>query len=292
LRAFEAAARHLHFSAAAEELGLTPTAISHQVKQLEEFLGRQLFHRFPRPMRLTAHGEMLFPVIRDGLDRFMETIRGIAGAAAGTLSVSCAHSFAMRWLMPRLARLREETGLDIAIEADDRMVDLHARTVDFAIRYVAAPPLGLAALPLFGDRFVPFAAPALIARHGAPASVRDVVALPLVQWRWKVRRTNAPSWERWLAEAAASDPDCASLKLPPPVVRLSEEAHAIEAAISGQGVALASDVEVSLDLAAGRLVALSAVGIPGLNFYAVHLLGSSRAPDIARFVDWARREAN
>lgn len=290
LRAFEAAARHSHFTKAAQELALTPTAISHQVRLLEDMLGCRLFRRFPRPMRLTQEGEALFPVLRDGLDSFAEAIDAIRTSAPGHLTVSCNHSFAMRWLMPRLCALNEATGIELAIEADDRMVDLHAGSVDFAIRYVAAAAREAAAHEMFRDTFAPFCAPSLLSRYGVPDGAADLLRLPLVSWRWKTKRIDAPSWERWLAQVAAGDAALDGLKLPSPAIRLSEEAHAIEAAINGQGVALISEIEVSLDVAAGRLVRVSPVAIPDLTFFAVHLRSSGRAAEIRRFVEWARAQ--
>jgi len=227
-------------------------------------------------------------MLRDGLDRFAAAIDGIRAPFAGHLTVSCNHSFAMRWLMPRLSALRETTVIDQAIKADDRMVDLHAGTVDFAIRYVAAPAREIVAREMIRNTFAPFCAPSLLARHGPPQRPADVLHLPLVFWRWKTERRDAPSWERWLAAASASDSGCAAVELPSPTIRLSEEAHAIEAALNGQGVALVSEIEVSLDVAAGRLVRVSPVGIPDLTFFAVHLKSSRRAGEINRFVEWAR----
>lgn len=289
LRAFEAAARHGHFAKAAQELALTPTAISHQVRLLEDLLGCSLFRRFPRPLRLTHQGEALFPVLRDGLDRFAQAIDGIK-VPSQHLTVSSNHSFAMRWLMPRLSRLRDGTGIDLEIDADDRMVDLHAGTVDFAIRYVAAPPSAFTAHALFRDTFAPFCAPSLLATHGAPQRPGAIFRLPLVSWRWKTKRSDAPSWERWLGHAAASDQAYAGQALPRPALRLSEEAHAIEAAISGLGVALVSEFELSLDIAAGRLVRLSPIGLPDLTFFAVHVKSSRRAAEVSRFAEWVRAE--
>lgn len=289
LRAFEAAARHLHFGRAADELAVTPTAISHQVRLLEGLLGVALFRRLPRPLSLTPEGAALFPVLRDELDRMADEIAALrAVPASEPLIVSCSQSFAVRWLMPRLAALREATGLDLDIEADDHMVDLHAGSVDFAIRYVAAPASDLAAHTLFRDSFVPVCAPAVLERHGPVRRPADVMRLPLVLWRWTPRRADAPSWERWLHVAAAVDPDCAGMELPTPALRLSGEAHAIEAALGGHGVSLASDVGVSLDVQAGRLTQASPIGIPGLTFHAVHRKDFRRADDVRQFVAWVR----
>ncbi len=291
LRAFEAAARHLHFANAADELGLTPTAISHQVKLLEDLIGAQLFIRFPRPMRLTPEGEALFPVLRDGLDRFAAAIAGLKKAPeAGPLVVSVPHSFGSRWLLPRLMKAKEATGVDLAIEADDRIVDLHAGQVDCAIRYPAEPPKGVTAYPIAADKVIPVCTPDLLARHGGrPAKPSDLIQLPLIHYRWKTNRRDAPSWQRWLLEAETIEPGVSALTIDRGM-KLSEEAHAIEAAINGQGVALASDIEVSNDIAKGRLVTIGDVAIPGLTFFVVHLKSHRRAADIKAFADWAKAE--
>jgi LysR family transcriptional regulator, glycine cleavage system transcriptional activator len=291
LRAFEAAARHLHFAKAAEELALTPTAISHQVKLLEDLLGHQLFIRFPRPMRLTPEGAKLFPVLRDGLDRFAEAIDGLTAAPhAEPISVSVPHSFGARWFVPRLAKLKEDTGLDVVLEADDKFVELHARTVDCAIRYPATPPKGLVAHAITSDRTVPVCTPALMAKHGgAPAKPSELIRLPLIHYRWKTSRRDAPSWERWLIEAESVEPGVASASVASGI-RLSEEAHGIEAALAGQGVALASNVEVSRDVAEGRLVIPLDIGIPGLTFFLCHLKGHRRSAEMDALAQWMKKE--
>jgi LysR family glycine cleavage system transcriptional activator len=290
LRAFEAAARHLHFAKAAEELALTPTAISHQVKLLEDLLGVKLFIRFPRPMKLTPEGARLFPVLRDGLDRFAEALDGLKAAPhAEPLTVSVPHSFGSRWFVPRLARLKVATGLDVVLEADDRVVELHARTVDCAVRYPAVPPKGLMAHPIVSDRMVPVCAPQLLARHAAVNTPSALIRLPLIHYRWKTQRRDAPSWERWLLEAETVEPGVSALSVAHGI-RLSEEAHGIEAALSGQGVALASDVEVSRDVAEGRLVMPLDIGIPGLTFFLVHLKGHRRAAQMQALAAWMKAE--
>ncbi|MBV6656631.1 MAG: LysR family transcriptional regulator [Devosiaceae bacterium] len=290
LRAFEAAARHMNFGRAADELALTPTAISHQVRSLEEHLGCQLFIRFPRPMKLTPQGETLFPVLRDGLNRFAEAIEGLTEADAGTLTLSVNLSFASRWLMPRLPRLQKETGFEITVDADDRMVDLHARTVDCAIRYTDAVPREFQGHQLFGDAMIPVCTPAFLEAHGQPSSLAQVARLPLIQFKWKSKRANAPSWERWFAHAAISEPDAGPLS-PNYELRLSEELHALEAATAGHGVSLASSLEVRDDIAAGKLVQAYDVGLPGLTFWMVHLKPHRRQAEIEAVVAWMRQEA-
>lgn len=289
LRAFEAAARHLNFAKAAAELGLTPTAISHQIRLLEGLVGKPLFRRRPRPLTLTSEGALLFPVLRDGLDRFAATVSELKGLSREEpLVMSVPHSFGSRWLLPRLRDLKAETGLEIAMEADDRFVDLHAGTVDCAIRYVREKPLDLISHDLFVDRMVPVCTPSLLARLGPVEHASDIARLRLIHFRWKTKRPDAPSWERWFAEAAKFDHRAASAAPPKGGLRVSEESHAIEAALAGEGVSLASDIEVALDIAARRLVVPIDIGIPGFMFRIAHVRSHPRASDIARFADWAR----
>lgn len=292
LRAFEAAARHLSFVKAAGELGLTPTAISHQIRLLEGIIGKPLFRRRPRPLSLTPEGTLLFPVLRDGLDQFAAAVSQLKGTSGEEpLVMSVPHSFGSRWLLPRLRDLKTSAGVDIAIEADDRLVDLHASTVDCAIRYTRERPAEHISHDLFTDRMIPVCTPSLLARHGPIEHASDIVRLPLIHFRWKTKRPDAPSWERWLQEAGTVDARAAGATLPKGGLKVSEEIHAIEAALAGEGVSLASDIEVALDIAADRLVVPIDIGIPGFTFRVVHLRSHPRATDIAVFAKWARSQA-
>ena len=142
LRAFDAAARHLSFKKAAAELGVTPTAISHQIRLLEQYCGRPLFRRRPRPMSLTEPGARLFPVIRDGLEAFATAIAAVKrDRNKQPLRVTTTNAFASRWLVPRLPRWRKEhpnTPLDVI--GTDSIVDLNAGDADVAIRYARSSP--------------------------------------------------------------------------------------------------------------------------------------------------------
>jgi len=161
LRAFDAAARHLSFKKAAAELGVTPTAISHQIRLLEQYCGRPLFRRRPRPMSLTEPGARLFPVIRDGLEAFATAIAAVKrDHNKQPLRVTTTNAFASRWLVPRLPRWRKEhpnTPLDVI--GTDNVIDLNAGDADVAIRYArvknpldrskASHRFGLAPIPQY-----------------------------------------------------------------------------------------------------------------------------------------------
>ncbi|MGI3166876.1 LysR substrate-binding domain-containing protein [Pseudooceanicola sp. 200-1SW] len=282
LRAFEAAARHLHFTRAAAELHLTPTAISHQVRQLEETLGVKLFHRYPRPMRLTDEGAALYPVLRDSFDRMAGAIDGLSRPdTTRPLTVSVTLAFASLWLMRRMPQLQRDTGLHLQVEADNRPVDLSEHLVDLALRYAAEPRGPDLWLPLFEDRLAPYCAPELLQRQAAPGDA-DILRLPLIQYRWSGGTEAPPSWQRW-CHAAGLD------STPPAIAQqYSEELNAIDAALAGQGVVLASSVLAASALAEGRLIRLSKTDLPGRTFWAVCLRDHPRQAEIDRFVAWAR----
>ncbi len=289
LRAFEAAARHLSFKAAAEELGVTPTAISHQIRQLEESCGRRLFHRRPRPLALTASGEVLFPVLRQGLDSFAAAMAGIAGeAAARPLRVTTTNAFAHRWLVPRL-RLWRQAHPDIALDitGTDAVTDLPAGEADLAIRYQRHPPAGLIAHELFRDDFWPVCSPDLL----AAAPIRrpaDLARHTLIHMHWQPWEPSAPTWRRWLDAARGDDPELATGM---DTLSFREELHAIEAVIAGQGVAILSDVLVAPELADGRLVKALDLKLPGFGFYLAYVAGHPRRAVIEAFHAWARAVA-
>lgn len=283
LRAFEAAARHCHFADAADELGLTPTAISHQVRQLEEMLGVQLFIRYPRPVRLTPEGQLLFPVLRDALDRISGAVESLAVPdPSAPLRLSVTMAFASRWLLSRIPRLRQESGLTIAVEADDRVANLHVSEVDMAIRYASSPASNDEWHRLFSDRIVPVAAPDLLDKADK-LSPPDILALPRLHYRWTSISDHAPTWDRWQALTGF---DCHASSQ---VQCYSEEVHALDAALAGQGAVLASERLAGDMIKRGSLICLSDIALPGLTYWAVFLANHPRRADLLGVVEWLRQ---
>ena len=290
LRAFEAAARHGSFKAAAEELHVTATAISHQVRHLETGLGVELFRRRPRPLRLTACGRRLFDGLRDGFDRIGTAVASVA-KDSGPLVVTTTPAFASRWLIPRLSALRRACGgLDLAIEASERVFDLHAGAVDFAIRYARAPDPALTCRALFVDRYVPVCHPDLLAPEGGIVRLSDLDRHPVIRFRWKRNDASAPTWERWLAAAADRFPKQALPRLGHGL-HFSEEIHAIEAAVDGQGIALVSDLLVARELESGLLRVPVDLAIDGLTFFAMYRPDAARLEAIEQVVEQLLRNA-
>ena len=281
LRAFEAAARHGSFKQAAQELAVTPTAISHQIRTLEEHAGLALFERRARKVMLTDAGAQLYPVLRDGFDAFaavMERLTRRRRRAQVTISATIA--FTARWLVPRVAAFRAlHPQIDLQLLASDDVVDLDTADVDIAVRYGSGPHPGFAVVPLFADRFAPVTNPMLKVESAA-----DLVQRPLIDCQWRRRHPGNPTWARWFAAAGLPEPEG------PPLLRFSDESHAIQAAVAGQGVALVSLALAKAELAAGQLIQPLGPSIPGFRH---HLLTREDETDAAvtAVASWLLSEA-
>lgn len=245
LRAFEAAARLGSFKAAAKELAVTPTAVSHQIRALEAQTELALFDRQVRKVSLTDTGAQLYPVLRDGFDAFEATLARLTQQRTRMqVTISATSAFTVKWLVPRMADFRRQhPAIDLQLQASDDVVDLRSSAVDIAIRYGRGPYPGLVTQPLFTDRFAPVANPRL-----GIMSPEDLARVPLIRFEWKWPRPENPTWERWFAVA----------QRPPPQetgqLRFSDEGHAIQAAVAGHGVALVSMALIADELKAGHLV--------------------------------------
>jgi LysR family glycine cleavage system transcriptional activator len=287
LRAFEAAARQMSFKLAAAELGVTPTAISHQIKLLERHCGQPLFRRRPRPLALTWAGEQLFPVIRDGLESFSEALSTVrAAGASGRLRMTATNAFAARWLVPRLPQWREaHPRLKLDIIGTDTELDLKAGEVDVAIRYAVMPPADGIATELIRDKFYVVASPRLVGPRRRMLSPAELARYPLIEAEWPPTDPNAPNWRRWQRAARArykTVPDLSTLTS----LSFREELHAIEAAARGQGIAICSDVLIASELAGGALVPVSRITLPGYGFYIVHRKSHPKLKAINAFITW------
>jgi LysR family transcriptional regulator, glycine cleavage system transcriptional activator len=261
LRAFEAAARHLSFKRAADELSVTPTAISHHIRLLEGTLGVRLFDRRHRQVVMTAEAQALYPVLRDGLDNFAAAIAGIARKQrrpAVTLSATTA--FTARWLIPRMGAFRSaHPNVDMNVLATDDPVDLGTGAVDLAIRYGRAPFPGLTSELLIVDRFAPVASPRL-----GVARLNDLKHTTLLHFDWRHSDASTPTWLRWLTAARVRGIDAQA------GMRFSDESHAIQSAIAGHGIALLSLTLVADELASGALVVPFGPQLRGHSYHLVY----------------------
>ena len=272
LRAFEAAARHMSFAEAAEELRVTPTAISHQVKLLEDTLGQRLFRRQPRPMVLTQSGERLLPTLCKALDDIAQVVADLSEQSPSrSVRVTTTAAFASRVLLPVLPDwANRNPEIELEIQATEKIVDLRAGEADLAVRYGRDPGGQLQSISLGEDVYVPMASPDLI-NYDTPTtlSAQELLSYPLIEYRWKEPDPIAPTWEKWRAKALVTSTELMCLSKTK-TIRLSEESHAIDAAVNGQGVVLASSKITRRLRTEGKLKPISDVTLPGLTYFAVY----------------------
>ncbi|MEQ8967924.1 MAG: transcriptional regulator GcvA [Azospirillaceae bacterium] len=289
LRAFEAAARHLSFAKAAAELHVTPAAISHQVKALEEDLGVPLFRRFNRQVLLTDAGQALAPGVRDGIDAMRAAVEQVnAICCRGPLTVTVPPSMASKWLLPRLERFRaREPEVDVRISATDRIVDLMHEDVDLAVRYGAGDYPGLVVEKLLDEKVFPVCAPALLEGPDPLRTPDDLARHTLLHDFTHGGSAGYPTWRMWLTAAGvvdAVDPDRGPAYDPSSMV--------VQAAVEGEGVALGRSVLVAADLAAGRLVKPFEGEIEvAFAYWVVMPPNREGLPRVAAFKDWLMTEA-
>ncbi|ANN70474.1 LysR substrate-binding domain-containing protein [Bordetella bronchialis] len=281
LRAFEAAARLGSFKAAADELAVTPTAVSHQIRALEAQTGLALFDRRIRKVLLTDAGAQLYPVLRDGFDAFEATLARLTRQRLRRqVTISATNAFTVKWLVPRMADFRHRhPGIDLQLLASDDVVDLRSTTVDIAIRYGSGPYPGLASERLFADRFAPVANPRL-----GVASPQDLARVPLIRFDWKRRHPHNPTWEAWFKAAGRKEPRSAGR------LRFSDEGHAIQAAVAGHGVALVSLALVADELKAGHLVQPFGPALDGHTYHVATYADRSASAPVQAVVRWLRAQ--
>lgn len=282
LRAFEAAARHRNFTLAAQELNVTPSAVSHQMRQLERWLGIGLFFRKSRPLRLTDAGQAYFEGVGASFDALSQLTRDVvARKRPTTLTVSTMDSFAAAWLVPRLPRFRAaQPDIDVRVSTCDRFVDFAREDVDVAIRYGVGDWPGCTRELLFEDTLVPVCAPSVA--DGPPPLRR-----PADLHRHTLLHDAASfGWAEWLAQE-----NLTGLLDPTRGLSFSHTYLMLQAALGGQGVGLVSLPLVQDAIDEGLLVVppLS----PGRGKGAYHLVMPQEAtsqPKIAAFHAWLRAE--
>lgn len=280
LRAFEAAARHESFKKAAVELAVTPTAISHQIRTLEDHIALALFERRTRQVVLTDAGAQLYPVLRDGFDAFAETFERLTRRRSRSqVTISATIALTARWLVPRVTAFRAlHPEIDLQLQASDEVIDLASAGVDIAIRYGLGPYPGFSVMPLFSDRFAPVFNPIL-----KIDSIDDIKDRPLIEFQWRRPHPTNPTWTRWFIEAGLDKP-AESAQL-----RFSDESHAIQAAVAGQGVALVSLALVRDELKSGHLVQPFGPSIAGFQHHLLRHDEKSHA--VNAVANWLLAEA-
>ncbi|HEX7760613.1 MAG TPA: transcriptional regulator GcvA [Caulobacteraceae bacterium] len=287
LRAFEAAARHLNFSRAADELSVTPGAVSQQIQNLEDYVGASLFKRTPKGLLLTDAAQTALPALREAFDRLAEAASLLTAAVDGRrLTLTAAPSFAAKWLVPRLGRFEEAHPLvDVWLSADMELVDFAAGEVDLAIRYGSGRYPGLETVRLMNETVIPVASPDLIAANplNDPSDLSHHI---LLHDGSPDADDSCPDWSMWLAARSVKGVD--GNRGP----RFNQSSLVIEAAVGGRGVALAKRTLAQDDLDAGRLVApLQIATAVDFAYHVVHPKAKGRLPQVKAFVSWITGEA-
>jgi DNA-binding transcriptional LysR family regulator len=289
LRGFESAARHLSFTRAAAELHLTQSAMSRQVKALEEALGVALFERRHRALLLTEAGQSFQRTVTEVLDKVRAAAARLAPAAQErTVVVGTTLSFASLWLVPRLGDFhRAHPDVDVRVSAKNALVDLDRDGVDLAIRYCPRELAGAGAIRLFGERMLPVASPRVVKRPLAQAA--DIASLPLLHYDDPDYDFPWLSWRTWFETFGVPMP--AALR----GLRFSNYEQLMQAAMEGEGVALGRLPLVERALRSGRLVAPFArrysTVISTRAFWLLRSARTGERPDAHAFVAWLRAQS-
>src|SRR5215469_13698369 len=284
LRAFEAAARHLSFTLAASELNVTQTAISHQIRRLEEELGIRLFIRKNRALALTPQARDYLPGVRAAfIDLRLATDRLLRKVDDKVLTVSTLASLAAKWLLPRLTAFQEaHPGVDVRVTTSTALVDFKNGDVDAAIRYGRGSWPGVRSEWLMADEAFPVCSPALLFGKKplrTPEDLRDHVLLHTT--------TYDDDWRQWLT-AAGLPSDLSK----PPGITFDLMLMTVQAAIDGIGVAMGRTSYVQDDIAKGRLVAPFNITLPSdAGFYLVSPEGMVEPPKLKAFRQWLAASA-
>lgn len=278
LRAFEAAARHLSFTLAAAELNVTQTAISHQIRRLEEELGLRLFIRQNRALALTPEARDYLPGVRAAFnDLRLATDRLLRKDDDKVLTVSTLASLAAKWLLPRLTDFQEShPGIDVRITTSTSLVDFQRDNVDAAIRYGRGQWPGLRADWLMADELFPVCSPSLLRGDKPLRRPEDLKNHPLLH------NTNSDDWRLWLTAAGLPADITRQPGITSDMIFMT-----IQAAIDGIGVAMGRTSYVQDDIAKGRLVVPFKIALPAdAGFYLVSPEGRREAPKLAAFRAW------
>ena len=288
LRAFEATARHLSFTKAAAELHVTPAALSHQIRGLEELLGLELFVRKTRAIELTPAARRIQPGIQAGFESLRQAMAHLRSLEDDRiLVISAPPGFTAKWLAPRLYRFQMANGdIDARVSSSGSLANFTSDGVDVAIRSLGAPPADLAFVKLMDDGVLPVASPRLLAGRTF-ASPLELLELPLIHDESIMSVRGVPGWRDWLAAAGI-----VVAAAPERGLRFSSADHAIDACVEGAGVVLARASLVQDDIRTGRLVAPFALILPANRaFYLVYTAASERAPKVVAFRTWITAEA-
>lgn len=285
LQAFEAVSRHMSIKLAAEELLLTPTAISHRLKTLETQLDVQLFHRLTRALKLTTEGELLRPFVTDA---FRNLNLGIAQLSTdeveGELVVTTTRSFAWSWLSPRLPKFSQlYPQLEVKVIASDTVLDFARFSVDVSIRYTDCPDPAEHAAWVLDDYVTPICSRRLEQKIRTP---EDLLERDLVAYEWLGFQDGDPNWRAWFATVGI---DGSGIR---PIANFSDEIMCIEAAMDNRAAALVSIIAASREIERGRIAAPIPKVLKDRSYYLVCPMERAQSAKVRAFQDWLLKEAD
>ena len=283
LRAFDAAARHMSFALAAEELNVTPAALSFQIKSLEEHLGQPVFRRLNRAVELTEAGRVLMPGVAEGFVALTQAWRTAQRLNDNkNLTVTAGPAFTSKWLAPRMFDFAQaHPEIELRFAAGLKIVDIERDDVDVAIRFGMGEKTGVYSRPLMRDWLTPMMTPEVAARFKTPA---DLAHAPLVHDDSTAFLNTKTNWAAWAREAGVAMDVSHG-------VRFSQGDHALDAAMSGLGVVLGRVSLATRALEQGRLLAPFPVAlVTPAQFRFICPLGSEKRPHVAAFEAWVLKE--
>ncbi|MBB4243451.1 MULTISPECIES: LysR substrate-binding domain-containing protein [Rhizobium] len=277
LRVFEAAARHSSFTRAGEELGMTQTAVSYQIKLLEETLGEPLFLRRPRQILLTKAGEQLAPKVSEAFAMLQEAMTSIRGEVETTLCIHSTPTFASQWLARHLGSFQlKHPNIAVRLDTSGSIIDFARESADIAIRTGRGQWPGLRSHLLMKVYFTPMLSPALAESIGGIHEPADLLKLRIID-------AGDPWWAQWFQEAGVPDPGLQGR----PRSRLGAQSFEASAALAGQGVAILTPEFYADDLASGRLIQpFDILSSDNTDYWIAYPENRRHTPRIRAFRDW------
>ena len=290
LRTFEAAARHLNFTRAADEVGLTPAAVSYQIKEIEEQLGIVLFARTSRSIQLTPAGAVLLEATINALEALQRGASRARRMARGSnqLRLTVGPRFATHWVLPRLAKFKAaHPAVELTFDITDQVRDFDVDDVDVAIRFGGGDYAGTRSHRLFDAVVAPVCSPSLLTNGAELQRPGDLLAHTLCYVDCKVNDMVWPNWRMWMNAAGIRDFDDSRC------VAFADSSHVVQAILDGNAVGLVELAMIAGDLAQGRLIKLFDVELTPAPGYAYHLVypeGDAEDPRVMALREWMLQE--
>ncbi|UTW60345.1 transcriptional regulator GcvA [Kordiimonas sp. SCSIO 12603] len=286
LQAFDAAARHLSFKKAAEELNVTPTAISHLIKALEDDLGLKLFNRLTRSLSLTQAGEVYAPHVHEAFRKLEEASLAITDSdASGPIHITTTKTFASKWLSPRLHTFSAENQeFRVKLDASDMVRDFAVNNIDIAIRHGTGDYGGQYYSWILDNYVAPVCSPDLF--ESGDITPEDLLKHPLIVYEWSGFCEEDPDWEKWFAECGIEKPNLDLAET------YSDEHICVQAALDGRGIALTSLLASASHIEAGRLIVPVPVLVKDKSYYLVCNQLHSESKKVKAFENWLLEEAD